>query len=694
MNHLALKPCSLVRYATSLVLSLLAGAGASAQNSNSLSAVPFRIPDRVVIGTRTSPAAPLNRRETFVRVYDQVRVSQGAVVWQSDAFSKVLRPSATICSLQSLAEHGEPAPNSGGGTLDPLAFFNPTTVNIGGRIAFNTLVDGVSRNQGAFVANADGSLQAIAVGCGAGGGSGDTTSLCGDPSPIGGNFAGFFLGTVFTPDINTAGDVLFFCDVNGGSSRRGLFLYRAATGDIVKVAAIGDPSPLGGTFAAVGPGSMNNNGKVVFIASPSTTAFPANIFLWDNGVVTKVAAIGDPAPGGGTFSVLGAESFGFVDGTNIPIGPIPDINDVDQICFKAIVTGGITERGLIVRTAGVDEWYVKVPDPTPAGGTYFDMQAASINNAGQIAFLADFQPTPDTFNTGWFAGAPGNWRKVIAFFDPVDGGQCLGLAFSRNPMQMIDPEGNVIFWTNLDSNGNSDRLVLGLSDGSLLVTARRGDPTPIGGTFGSMDAWPATGGNNGSINVSTPGAQNGVLSAHMTSTLCSTQTLALTGASSRVGPFEIDLPLSGSSGIECRGGGTHRHYTLAFTFNNLLTSVESAATTCGTVNGIALDQFDAHRVFVSLREVTCNEEEVTVTLNGVHDDQGNTLPSAAATMGLLLGDVNGDRAVDLADVEQTRADGGKKTDSGNFREDVNASGSIDGRDVTVVRSKIGTMLPP
>jgi hypothetical protein len=108
------------------------------------------------------------------------------------------------------------------------------------------------------------------------------------------------------------------------------------------------------------------------------------------------------------------------------------------------------------------------------------MQAASINNAGQIAFLADFQPTPDTFNTGWFAGAPGNWRKVIAFFDPVDGGQCLGLAFSRNPMQMIDPAGNVIFWTNLDSNGGSDRIVLGLSDGSLLVTARRGDPTPIG----------------------------------------------------------------------------------------------------------------------------------------------------------------------------------------------------------------------
>jgi hypothetical protein len=105
------------------------------------------------------------------------------------------------------------------------------------------------------------------------------------------------------------------------------------------------------------------------------------------------------------------------------------------------------------------------------------MQAASINNAGQIAFFADYHPTPDTINSGWFGGAPGNWRKVVVFFDPIDGGQCLGLAYSRNPMQTIDAAGNVVFWANLDSNGTADRLVLGLTDGNLLIAARRGDPT-------------------------------------------------------------------------------------------------------------------------------------------------------------------------------------------------------------------------
>jgi hypothetical protein len=470
--------------------------------------------------TSRNSLSSANGTKTIVRVHDTAERSQIVSPQLNYSVTSPGAPSGTICGVESRAAHGQIAPNTNGGTLNPAAFFNPTTVNASGRVAFNSQVDGSDRNQGVFVADSDGTITAIAIGCGGPGGGGDTTSMCGDASPIGGHFGGFFSGTVFTPDINDAGDVLFFCDVNGGDSRRALFLYQAASGQIVKVAAVGDPSPIGGTFGAVGPGSINNNGKVVFLASQVGETVNSNLFMWDNGVVTKVAALGDPAPGGGTFSGLGTESFGFQDGTSIPVGPVPDINDSDQIAFRAIVSGGITGRGIVVRTGQVDEWYVKVPDPTPIGGTYFDMQAASINNNGEIAFFADYRPTPDTFNSGWFAGAPGNWRKVVVFFDPIDGGQCLGLAFSRNPMQSIDAAGNVVFWANLDSNGTSDRLVLGLTDGNLLIAARRGDPTPIGGTFGTMDAWPAVNGNVGTVNPATPGAQNGALSAHMAFNHC------------------------------------------------------------------------------------------------------------------------------------------------------------------------------
>src|SRR6185437_1395647 len=326
--------------------------------------------------------------KTFVRVYDNAERTQIASPQQKNRATNAHAPSGTICGVESRAAHGQVAPNTNGGTLNPVAFINPTTVNASGRVAFNSQVDGSDRNQGVFVADSDGTISAIAIGCGGLGGSGDTTSMCGDASPIGGHFGGFFFGTFFTPDINDAGDVLFFCDVNGGSSRRALFLYRGVSGEIVKVAAIGDPSPIGGTFGAVGPGSLNNNGQVVFLASAVGT-INSDIFMWNNGVVTKVAAVGDPAPGGGTYSFLGTESAGFPDGTNIPVGPLPDINDSGQIAFRAIVSRGITPRGIVVRTGHVDEWYVKVPDPTPIGGTYPDLQAASINNGGQIAFFAD-----------------------------------------------------------------------------------------------------------------------------------------------------------------------------------------------------------------------------------------------------------------------------------------------------------------
>ena len=244
-----------------------------------------------------------NGVKTVVRVHDTAERPQIASPQQNYRVTSTRAPSGTICGVESRAAHGQIAPNTDGGTLNPVAFINPTTVNASGRVAFNSQVDGSDRNQGVFVADSDGTISAIAIGCGLPGGSGDTTSMCGDASPIGGHFGGFFPGnTVFTPDINDAGDVLFFCDVNGGDSRRALFLYQAASGQIVKVAAVGDPSPIGGTFGAVGPGSINNNGKVVFLASQVGETINSNLFMWDNGVVTKIAALGDPAPGGGTYS--------------------------------------------------------------------------------------------------------------------------------------------------------------------------------------------------------------------------------------------------------------------------------------------------------------------------------------------------------------------------------------------------------
>jgi hypothetical protein len=63
-------------------------------------------------------------------------------------------------------------------------------------------------------------------------------------------------------------------------------------------------------------------------------------------------------------------------------------------------------------------------------------------------------------------------------------------------------------------------------------------------------------------------------------------------------------------------------------------------------------------------------------------------------MGILWGDTNGNRAVNAADVSQTKSRSGQAVDGTNFRSDVNANGSINAGDATLCKQYSGTSLPP
>jgi hypothetical protein len=414
-----------------------------------------------------------------------------------------------------IAWHGQPVP--GGGTLSPVAFVNPPTINRSGRMAFFSNIDGVLRNQGVFVADQNG-LTPIAIGCGGGGGSGDPGTGCGDPTPIGGTFSGMFGGTVFAPPINDWGDVLFISDVYGGSSPRAMFLYQAAENDIIKIAAVGDPSPMGGIIGAVGPGSLNNRRQIVFLMRhPGST--DTQVFKWEGGTVTKYVAVGDPAPGGGTFRIIAGESLGFVDGTTIPIGAVPDINELGQISFFGIVQGGLAERGLFLSQAGVHQWYLSRNDPTPLGGSYVGFWGPIINDNAEMTAFADIHLGGGQYTSAWIVGKPGNWRKALAFYDQVDGGQVCGQAVSRNPFQVLDDCGSLVAWCNirLPDSSERERLIIVSCGGAVDVVARQGEPTPLGGTFGTMQSWPSVNDlGQATLSTATPGAP-GILNAHFRS---------------------------------------------------------------------------------------------------------------------------------------------------------------------------------
>jgi dockerin type I repeat protein/beta-propeller repeat-containing protein len=173
----------------------------------------------------------------------------------------------------------------------------------------------------------------------------------------------------------------------------------------------------------------------------------------------------------------------------------------------------------------------------------------------------------------------------------------------------------------------------------------------------------------------------------------------LVGAISRqvhglAGTFDVDLPLSGSPGIECRSGGATGDYTLVFTFADQLSSVGVANVTAGTgsVSNSNIDDNDAHNYIVNLTGIT-NAQIITVSLANLTDAAGNFSSSISMQLGVLVGDVDGNGGVSGSDVNSCKAQVGAELTTNNFRADVNADGNVTGSDVNTIKTQVGALLP-
>jgi hypothetical protein len=79
-----------------------------------------------------------------------------------------------------------------------------------------------------------------------------------------------------------------------------------------------------------------------------------------------------------------------------------------------------------------------------------------------------------------------------------------------------------------------------------------------------------------------------------------------------------------------------------------------------------------------------------VTLAGVND--GTSTRDYEIPLSILIGDSNGDRAVNSGDSIQCRSLSGRPADSTNFRSDFNGDGAINSGDSLITRSRSGTGL--
>jgi autotransporter-associated beta strand protein len=174
------------------------------------------------------------------------------------------------------------------------------------------------------------------------------------------------------------------------------------------------------------------------------------------------------------------------------------------------------------------------------------------------------------------------------------------------------------------------------------------------------------------------------------------QILATTKAVSRkvhgaAGSFDVDLPLIGPPGIECRsGGGSGGDYQLVLTFFNNVTFT-NAAVTQGTGMVASTSGNGTPTVTVNLTGVA-NAQIISVALFNLNDGVNTT--NLVIPMGILVGDVNANGVVNASDVVQTKAQVGQPVTMSNFRADVNPNGIINASDVVHVKLLVGTSLPP
>ncbi|MFL6596043.1 MAG: dockerin type I domain-containing protein [Chthoniobacterales bacterium] len=150
------------------------------------------------------------------------------------------------------------------------------------------------------------------------------------------------------------------------------------------------------------------------------------------------------------------------------------------------------------------------------------------------------------------------------------------------------------------------------------------------------------------------------------------------------GTFDINLPLSGKPGIECRGDGTTSDYQVIVNFPAKV-SLSGASLSTGT-GSVASSNVTNSTVTVNLTGIT-SPQLTTIKLANVNDGASTT--DVSIPIGVVVGDVNGDGTDNSADATLTRNLSGQTATVENFRADVNLDGTINSADTTIVRNRSG-----
>ena len=153
------------------------------------------------------------------------------------------------------------------------------------------------------------------------------------------------------------------------------------------------------------------------------------------------------------------------------------------------------------------------------------------------------------------------------------------------------------------------------------------------------------------------------------------------------GTFDINLPVTGNLGVECRAGGASGSYQVIATLGPAVTMNE-ASVLAGT-GSIDSTTVNGSEVTVNLSGVT-NGQTIVIRIDGVNDGAASNID---IPMGVLFGDVTGNGVVNSSDISTTKKLSGQAVGPFAFRTDLNANGVTNSSDLGAVKVASGTTLP-
>jgi hypothetical protein len=202
----------------------------------------------------------------------------------------------------------------------------------------------------------------------------------------------------------------------------------------------------------------------------------------------------------------------------------------------------------------------------------------------------------------------------------------------------------------------------------------------------------ANGTSGGPYNVTA--AATGVTTVNFSLTNTASTPPVLTGQSSRkvhgaAGTFDLALaatPLNPTTEPRSAAGA----HTIVFTFNEPVTG--GVAAIAEGIATLGVPTFSGSEMIVPLTGVA-NAQYVTVTVSNVTAADGGTGGSGSVRLGFLLGDVNQNRVVSIADLGLVNAQLAQSVTAANFLKDVNASGTLTVADKGLTNAMLTTALP-